>query len=95
MVTFGIGLGVLFALNALAAAGGYPLALVLGGVVLMIAGAVACIVTVAAKWSVVGRIGRVEHPLWSSFVWRNEVSDTFVEMVAAPGSRAPPRREPS
>ena len=25
-----------------------------------------------------------EHPLWSSFVWRTEVSDTFVEMVAAP-----------
>jgi non-ribosomal peptide synthetase-like protein len=22
--------------------------------------------------------------LWSSFVWRNEVADTFVEMVAAP-----------
>ena len=25
-----------------------------------------------------------EHPLWSSFVWRNELADTFVEMVAAP-----------
>ena len=84
MVTFGIGLGVLFALNALAAVGGYPLALLLGGLVLMIAGAVACGISVAAKWLVVGRIGRVEHPLWSSFVWRNEVSDTFVEMVAAP-----------
>jgi non-ribosomal peptide synthetase-like protein len=33
---------------------------------------------------VVGRIRTVEHPLWSSFVWRNEVSDTFVEIVAAP-----------
>ena len=30
------------------------------------------------------RIRAVEHPLWSSFVWRNEVSDTFVETVAAP-----------
>ena len=37
-----------------------------------------------AKWLVVGRIRAVEHPLWSSFVWRNEVSDTFVETVAAP-----------
>ncbi len=37
-----------------------------------------------AKWLVVGRIGAIEHPLWSSFVWRNEVSDTFVETVAAP-----------
>ena len=24
------------------------------------------------------------HPLWSSFVWRNELADTFVEVVAAP-----------
>ena len=30
------------------------------------------------------RSGRVEFPLWSSFVWRNELSDTFVETVAAP-----------
>ena len=25
-----------------------------------------------------------DHPLWSSFVWRNELADTFVEVVAAP-----------
>ena len=31
---------------------------------------------------VIGRIRAIEHPLWSSFVWRNEVSDTFVETVA-------------
>ena len=84
IVTYGIGLGVLFALNTLAVHWGYVVAALLGGVVLMAAGAVACLVTVAAKWLVVGRIGRVEHPLWSSFVWRNEVSDTFVETVAAP-----------
>ena len=41
-------------------------------------------IAVIAKWLVVGRIRAVEHPLWSSFVWRNEVSDTFVETVAAP-----------
>ena len=48
----------------------------------------------AAKWLVVGRIDAIEHPLWSSFVWRNEVSDTFVETVAAPwfaGPRPAPR----
>lgn len=84
IVTYGIGLGVLFALNTLAVHWGYLAAALLGGLVLMIAGAVACLVTIAAKWLVVGRIGRVEHPLWSSFVWRNEVSDTFVETVAAP-----------
>jgi non-ribosomal peptide synthetase-like protein len=25
-----------------------------------------------------------EHPLWSGFVWRNELADTFVEVLAAP-----------
>ncbi len=49
-----------------------------------LAGAVAAGVSAAAKWMWVGRIDKVEHPLWSSFVWRNEVADTFVEMVAAP-----------
>ena len=31
-----------------------------------------------------GRIRVADHPLWSSFVWRNELADTFVEVVAAP-----------
>ena len=55
-----------------------------GGVVLLVAGAVAGTIAVVAKWLVIGRITAIEHPLWSSFVWRNEVSDTFVETVAAP-----------
>ena len=54
------------------------------GVVLLTAGALAGGIAVVAKWLVVGRIRAIEHPLWSSFVWRNEVSDTFVETVAAP-----------
>ena len=47
-------------------------------------------IAVIAKWLVVGRIRAIEHPLWSSFVWRNEVSDTFVETVAAPWFAEPP-----
>ena len=47
-------------------------------------GAVAAAITVVAKWLVVGRIARGRAPAVESFVWRNEVSDTFVEMVAAP-----------
>ncbi|WP_084519523.1 Pls/PosA family non-ribosomal peptide synthetase [Nocardia mexicana] len=84
MVTFGIGLGVLFALAALAQGPGYWFAALLSGVVLLAAGVLAGGCAVAAKWLVVGRIEKVEHPLWSSFVWRNEVSDAFVETVAAP-----------
>src|SRR4029077_10001413 len=55
-----------------------------GGLVLLAAGGLAGGVTVAAKWLLVGRIRASEFPLWSSFVWRNEVADTFVETVAAP-----------
>ena len=59
-------------------------AVALGGVVLLVAGFVAGCVTVFAKWVLVGRMQPSEHPLWSSFVWRNELADTFVEVLAAP-----------
>ncbi|MEV0337149.1 Pls/PosA family non-ribosomal peptide synthetase [Nocardia sp. NPDC050717] len=84
MVTFAIGLGVLFTLALIAQHSDYLVAALLSGLVLMAAGAVAGAIAVAAKWLLVGRIRAVEHPLWSSFVWRNEVSDAFVETVAAP-----------
>ncbi|MFJ8209158.1 Pls/PosA family non-ribosomal peptide synthetase [Streptomyces sp. NPDC096033] len=59
-------------------------AALLSGVVLLTAGAAACAVTVAAKWLLVGRHRAGEHPLWSAFVWRNELADTFVEVLAVP-----------
>jgi non-ribosomal peptide synthetase-like protein len=45
---------------------------------------VAAVVSSAAKWLLVGRIRATDHPLWSSFVWRNELADNFIEVVAAP-----------
>ncbi|WP_153506041.1 Pls/PosA family non-ribosomal peptide synthetase [Cumulibacter manganitolerans] len=84
MVTVGIGFGVLIGLAALWSTLGLWAAALLSGAVLALAGAVGAAITTVAKWLVIGRIGRVEHPLWSSFVWRNEVVDTFVEFVAAP-----------
>jgi len=59
-------------------------AVVLAGPVLALAGLVAAAVTVVAKWVLVGRLRPGSHPLWSSFVWRNELADTFVEVLAAP-----------
>ncbi|MEV7723508.1 Pls/PosA family non-ribosomal peptide synthetase [Streptomyces sp. NPDC087917] len=56
----------------------------LSGAVLLAAGAAACLVSVAAKWLLVGRHRTGEHPLWSGFVWRNELADTFVEVLAVP-----------
>jgi non-ribosomal peptide synthetase-like protein len=63
---------------------GILLALVLAAPLLAAAGLVAALVTVAAKWLLVGRLKPSAHPLWSLFVWRNELADTFVEVVAAP-----------
>ncbi|UUN26006.1 Pls/PosA family non-ribosomal peptide synthetase [Streptomyces sp. FIT100] len=63
---------------------GYPVAVLSGGAVLAAAGLVACVVAIAMKWLLVGRFRAVEHPLWSSFVWRNELADTFVEVLAVP-----------
>jgi non-ribosomal peptide synthetase-like protein len=56
----------------------------LAGFVLLGAGLLAAVVAVAAKWLLVGRFTAVEHPLWSGFVWRNELADTFVEVLAVP-----------
>ena len=84
VVTFAIGVAVLFAVQSVALTFGWVWAALTAGVVLLIAGAAAGGIAVLAKWIVVGRIPAIEHPLWSSFVWRNEVSDTFVETVAAP-----------
>ncbi len=63
--------------------GWLPTALV-SGAVLLVCGALAVGIAVAAKWLLVGRWHRSEHPLWSSFVWRGELADAFVEAVAVP-----------
>jgi len=84
MVTVAIGLAVLGVLQALTRIFGIWCAALCGGLVLLAAGGIAAVVTVAAKWLLVGRIRAGEFPLWSSFVWRNELADTFVETVAAP-----------
>lgn len=84
VVTFAIGVAVLGVLQWAATQFGYGWTALGSGVTLLAAGAVAGCTAVAAKWLTVGRIRARQHPLWSPFVWRNEVSDTFVETVAAP-----------
>ena len=84
MVSFGLGVGMLIALQYVAVHVHYGVAALVSGLLLLGVGAVACGTAAAAKWLVVGRITVSEHPLWSSFVWRNELSDAFVETVAAP-----------
>ncbi|MCO8271686.1 AMP-binding protein [Actinoplanes sp. TRM 88003] len=54
------------------------------GPVLFAAVLAGALVATAAKWLLVGRFKVTEHALWTSFVWRNELADTFVEVLAAP-----------
>jgi non-ribosomal peptide synthetase-like protein len=63
---------------------GFWTAVVTGGVLLFVAGPVAGLLTTIAKWVLVGRFRAGRHPLWSSFVWRNELFDNFVEVLAVP-----------
>ncbi|WP_368497087.1 Pls/PosA family non-ribosomal peptide synthetase [Herbiconiux sp. A18JL235] len=84
VVTGWVALGILAVLELLWIELGLGWAVLLSGVVMLAAGGVAALVTTVAKWLLVGRIRAEEHPLWSSFVWRNELADTFVETVARP-----------
>ena len=83
--TFGLGVLVLLALQAVLDAWG------LGAAALARPGRrpagrrrLACALATAAKWLLVGRLRAGDHPLWSSFIWRNELADTFLESVAVP-----------
>ncbi|MEU0431758.1 Pls/PosA family non-ribosomal peptide synthetase [Streptomyces sp. NPDC006290] len=61
-----------------------PWAWAFSGAVLLAVGVLGCLLSIVAKWTLVGRHRAGEHPLWSGFVWRNELADTFVEVVAVP-----------
>lgn len=84
VVGFGVGVGVLLVLGEVAHARGLGTAALLSPVVVLGAAAVAAAVAVVAKWVLVGRVGAGEHPLWSGFIWRNELADAFLEVVAVP-----------
>lgn len=84
VVSGGIGLGLVVALEALVSHTHVVAAGVASGALLMIAGLLAAATATAAKWLLVGRHRPGDRPLWSSFVWRNELADAFVELVAAP-----------
>jgi non-ribosomal peptide synthetase-like protein len=47
-------------------------------------GLAAVLVTIIAKWTLVGRYQAGEKPLWCSFVWRNELVNALHEHLAEP-----------
>ncbi|WP_020672070.1 Pls/PosA family non-ribosomal peptide synthetase [Amycolatopsis nigrescens] len=85
-VMCGVALVVLLlgALTAVYAAAGLAVTALVSGLLLLAAGLLAAATATCAKWLLVGKFREVEHPLWSSFVWRNELADTFVEVLAVP-----------
>ncbi|WP_328808478.1 Pls/PosA family non-ribosomal peptide synthetase [Nonomuraea montanisoli] len=89
IATAGLATLVVMTLMWIAGVAGFGVAALLGGVVLAGAGFVAAAVAVAAKWALMGRIRAGDRPLWSSFVWRNELADNFIEVLAAPWFATP------
>jgi non-ribosomal peptide synthetase-like protein len=47
-------------------------------------GLMAALVTIVAKWLLVGRYRAGEQPLWCTFVWRNELINALHEHLAGP-----------
>jgi non-ribosomal peptide synthetase-like protein len=59
------------------------LAAIVAAPFVLIGGAlVATVVTIAMKWMLIGRYRRSEHPLWCSFVWRDEMMNAAQEQLA-------------
>jgi non-ribosomal peptide synthetase-like protein len=89
MLCAALGVLVVAGLLAAQAAGGWLLAALVAGPSLVAAGIVAALLASLAKWALVGQLRAVEHPLWSSFVWRGELADMFVELLAVPWLAGP------
>lgn len=85
IITAWLALITVWALASLYDAFGFLTALAWSGPLLLASGIAAALTAVAAKWLLVGRFQASEHPLWSSFVWRNELADVFSESLAVPG----------
>ncbi|MGC4755460.1 Pls/PosA family non-ribosomal peptide synthetase [Micromonospora trifolii] len=84
MIAAALAVGVLDVLAFAWRTAGWWAAALASGPVLLGAAIVAAAIATAAKWLLVGRFRVAERALWTSFVWRNELADTFVEVLAAP-----------
>jgi non-ribosomal peptide synthetase-like protein len=84
VAAFGIGVVVLLVLGAVAHDHGLGAAALVSPLAVLGAALTGCTLAVAAKWLLVGQIRADEHPLWSTFVWRNELADAVLEVVAVP-----------
>jgi non-ribosomal peptide synthetase-like protein len=78
-----LGVGVLTSLAAIGGATGSVAAVIVAApLVVAIASVAAAAITVAIKWVLIGRYRPGDHPLWSTFVWRDEIVNTCHEQLA-------------
>jgi non-ribosomal peptide synthetase-like protein len=77
-----LGTLVFLALDAIGSAAG-ALALIAAAPFAVLAAAVCAVLfTIVLKWLIMGRYRPGEHPLWSSFVWRDEIMNSCQEQLA-------------
>lgn len=69
-------------LDAIGARAGWGAMLAATPFVLLAGGACAIVLTVALKWLIMGRYRSGVHPLWSFFVWRDEIINSVQEQLA-------------
>jgi non-ribosomal peptide synthetase-like protein len=77
-----LGTGVFLTLDRIAGAWGAAAMIALSPTVIAVASVAAVALTVAAKWVLIGRYRPGEYPLWSSFVWRDEIINSCQEQLA-------------
>ena len=78
-----LGLLVLLTLASVGRAGGsVPLLAAAATALLLTASAGATLITIGLKWLLMGRYTVGEYPLWSLFIWRDELINTCQEQLA-------------
>ncbi|MFJ2620680.1 Pls/PosA family non-ribosomal peptide synthetase [Glutamicibacter sp. NPDC087344] len=85
LVTIWLALATVWVLSGIFDESGLGLTVLLAGPVLLASATLAALIALLAKWALVGRFHAEEHPLWTSFVWRNELADVFSESLAVAG----------
>jgi non-ribosomal peptide synthetase-like protein len=81
-LSLSIGLFDLLVLDLIGARLGIPAMIALSPLVVLGSGLFSAALAVAIKWTLIGRYRSSEHPLWSFFVWRDEIVNTSHEQLA-------------
>jgi non-ribosomal peptide synthetase-like protein len=77
-----LGTLIFVALDAIGSAAGALALMAAAPLVVLAAALCAVLFTIALKWLIIGRYRPSEHPLWSFFVWRDEIMNSCQEQLA-------------